>query len=159
MINKWFPVHTREWELRVHIGLDQVSTHLSFPNTNHNVKNCCYELVGGYCAAVFGLYCFEPWLLKMAGVAKELLWVEDFVSDAVVLRVASPSTTKKRFYCIQLILEIWQWLWYHFFSWDYNNLKSIHKHHCEKKEHHAAGLQLFGLHHFKNLWVQFSSTK
>ena len=69
--------------------------HISFPDTNHNVKNCRYQLVGGSCAAAIGFYCFDPWLLKMSGVAKELIWVEDFASDAVVLRLASASTVKK----------------------------------------------------------------
>ena len=37
----------------------------------------------------------DPWLLNMAGVSKELIRVEDFASDSVVLRLASTSTTKK----------------------------------------------------------------
>ena len=76
--------------------LEVKSNNISFTDTNHNVKNRRYQLVGGYCAAVIGLYCFGPWLLNMDGVAKQLIRVEDFVSNAVVLRLASPSTAKNR---------------------------------------------------------------
>ena len=49
----------------------------------------------GYYAVLIGLYCFVPWLINMAGVEKELIQVEDFASDSVVLHIEYPSTTKK----------------------------------------------------------------
>ena len=72
--------------------LERNSNHISFPDTNHNVKNCRYQLVGGYCAVLIGLYCFGTWLINMAGVAKELILDEEFTYDAVVLQIASTST-------------------------------------------------------------------
>ena len=69
--------------------------HLSFTDTNHNFKNCCYQLVGGYCAAVIGFYCFDPWLLHMTVVAKYMIRVEEFFIDGLALWLASPSTIKK----------------------------------------------------------------
>ena len=78
--------------------LEGNSNHLSFPDTNHNVKNFCYQLLVGYFAAVIGLFCFDPWLINMSGVAKLLIQFEDFSSDAVVLRLKYSSTTKKGFF-------------------------------------------------------------
>jgi hypothetical protein len=71
------------------------SNQLSFPDTNHNVKNCRYQMIGGSCAAVLGMFCFDPWSLKIAGVAQELIRIDDFASDAVVLRLASANTITK----------------------------------------------------------------
>ena len=68
--------------------------HLPFIDTNQNIKNCLYQLMGGYCTYVIGLYCFDAQLLNMAGVTKELVQVEDFAFDAVALCLASPSITK-----------------------------------------------------------------
>ena len=75
--------------------LEENINHISFPNTNHNNNNASTKTVGGSCAAVIGLYCFDPWILNMAGVEKELIQLEVFASDAVVLRLEYPSTTKK----------------------------------------------------------------
>ena len=74
--------------------LERNSNNHSFPDTNHNIKNCRYQLLGGSCADVNGLYFFYPWLLNMAGVAKYLIRVEDFDSDDVLLRHVSPYTKK-----------------------------------------------------------------
>ena len=52
-------------------------------------------MVGGSCSDTIGFFCFNPWMLKMAGAAKDLIRVEDFSSDAVVMRLASASTTRK----------------------------------------------------------------
>ena len=68
--------------------------HLSFTNTNQNVKKFCFQLVGGSCASVIGLYCFGFWIINMDGVEKHITQAEKFASDAVVLRLASTSTTK-----------------------------------------------------------------
>ena len=73
------------------------SNHILFTDTNHSVKNCRYQLVGGYCAYVIGLYCFDPWLLKMTGVSKELVLVEVFSFDSAALWLVYLSATKKCF--------------------------------------------------------------
>ena len=52
-------------------------------------------MLGRLCAAIIGFFCFNPWLLKMSGVTKELIRVEDFASDPVVLILVSASTTRK----------------------------------------------------------------
>ena len=41
-------------------------------DTNHNVKNSRYEIIGGSCATIMESYVFYPWLLKIAGVANGL---------------------------------------------------------------------------------------
>ena len=51
--------------------------------------------MGGYFAAVIGLYCFDPWLINMANVSTDVVRVEYFAFGAVVLRLAFPYTTKK----------------------------------------------------------------
>ena len=63
------------------------SDQLSFPDTNHNVKNVRYQLVGGSgdVPTVLGNYIFDTALLKMAGVAKEHVHIDDYASDALVL--------------------------------------------------------------------------
>ena len=46
--------------------LDCKSNQISFPDTNHNVKNNRYQLSGGSLVVSIGYYAFDPWLLKMA---------------------------------------------------------------------------------------------
>jgi hypothetical protein len=50
--------------------------------------------VGGSDAspASSGSYCFDPLLLKMAGVPKEVVRIVDFAYDALVLKLASAAT-------------------------------------------------------------------
>ena len=63
---------------------------LSFPDTNHNVKNLRYQLIGGSSAASIGRYTFDPWLLKEAtDVPKALVRVDDYASDAVAIGLGS----------------------------------------------------------------------
>ena len=69
--------------------------YISLPDTNLNVKNSRYQLIGGSSPASIGYYTFDPWLLKQAGISKELIRVEDYASDAVVLRLASLKTIEK----------------------------------------------------------------
>ena len=68
--------------------------YLSFPDTNPNVKNSHYQLVGVSCAAIIDFYCFDPRILKMTVVAKDPNQVEYSASNTVVLCIASPSTKK-----------------------------------------------------------------
>ena len=85
-----------EWNKKLTLDyLDGKKNYISLPDTNHNVKNSRYQLIGGSSAATIGSFVFDPWLLKEAGVAKELIRVEDYASDVCVLRLASASTVKK----------------------------------------------------------------
>jgi len=70
---------------------------LSFPDTNHNIKNFRYQEIGGsgLVPGVIGKYVFNVMLLKMAGVVRDLLRIDDFASDALVLRLASHDTVGK----------------------------------------------------------------
>ncbi len=72
------------------------SDQLSFTDTCHNVKNNCLQNVGGSGAtpASSGSYCFDPMLLKMAGVPKEVVRIVDFASDGLVLKLASAATVQ-----------------------------------------------------------------
>lgn len=68
---------------------------LSLPDTNHNVKNARYQLIGGSSPACIGRYVFDPSLLKLAEVNQKLWRIEDYASDALVLRLASSDTIHK----------------------------------------------------------------
>ena len=67
------------------------SDQVSFTDPNHNGKNMRYQLIGGsgISSAVIGKYTFDPMLLKLAGVPRELVRIDDYASDALVLKLAS----------------------------------------------------------------------
>ena len=73
------------------------SDRILLPETNHNFKNCSYQLIGGSCATVIGNNFFDPWLLKTYGVTKEIIIFEDFAYDGAVLHISSSKTIKKLF--------------------------------------------------------------
>lgn len=82
-----------QWNLRVMLGsLSGETSYMSLPDTNHNVKNARYQLIGGSSCAVFGRYVFDPWYLKLARINQKLWRIDDFASDAVVLSLASVKT-------------------------------------------------------------------
>ena len=68
---------------------------MSMKDTNHNMKNHRYQLLGGSSVALLGNEVFDPFILKNAGVASELWRVDDFASDFIVLRLASTTTLNK----------------------------------------------------------------
>jgi hypothetical protein len=68
---------------------------LLMPDTNHNVKNSRYQLFGGSSPASIGAYGFYPALIRLAKVNQKLWRVEDFASDAVLLKLASIDTIQK----------------------------------------------------------------
>ena len=85
-----------QWNLNTMLNyLDGMINHVSLPDTNHNVKNCRYQLVGGSSPASIGGHVFDPALLRIAKVSQKLWRVEDFASDAVLLKLASADTIKK----------------------------------------------------------------
>ncbi|KAL7427142.1 hypothetical protein ACHAXM_000726 [Skeletonema potamos] len=75
--------------------LNGKSNVLAIMDTNHNAKNNRYQILGGSSAASIGNYVFDPNLLVQAGVATELYRINDYASDAIVLRLASHPTLQK----------------------------------------------------------------
>lgn len=70
---------------------------LAIVDTNHNVKNCRGQLVGGGSATSIGKYVIDPSLFKLADVTKELVRLVDFASDALPLALASSKVVNKLF--------------------------------------------------------------
>ena len=65
---------------------------LAFVDTNHNVKNCRYQVIGGsgQVPASIGAFIFDRFLIAMAqGVPSKIIRVSDFASDNVALRLFS----------------------------------------------------------------------
>jgi hypothetical protein len=73
------------------------SSQLSLVDPNHNLKNFRFQATGGSgtVPAVFGNHVFDVMLLKMSGISKELVRVEDYASDALVLKLASDKVVRK----------------------------------------------------------------
>lgn len=77
----------------LHGKADQVS----LPDPNHNNKNQCYQYIGGSGAAgaSIGYYVVDPYFVARAGgVSPELVRVNDYASDMVVLRLFSAAVVK-----------------------------------------------------------------
>jgi hypothetical protein len=82
-----------QWNLLVMVGfLSDSMNYVSLPDTNHNVKNTRYQLIGGLSCAVIGSYVLDPWYLKMANIHQKLWRIDDYASDIVVLLLASVKT-------------------------------------------------------------------
>jgi hypothetical protein len=73
-----------------------LSDHLSFTDTNHNIKNSQYQEIGGSgeTSASICRYCLDVMLLKMSGASREVLRPDDFASDALPLKLASSSIVR-----------------------------------------------------------------
>ena len=67
----------------------------SVTDPNRNIKNSRYQLLGGSSHASIGRYFFDTWMLKQAGIAQLLWWIEDFASDASPMQLASVSRITK----------------------------------------------------------------
>ena len=52
-------------------------------------------MVGGSCSSIIGFFCFDPWLIRISDASKDIIRVEDFASDSVVLCLPSDFTTRK----------------------------------------------------------------
>jgi hypothetical protein len=75
-----------QWNKEVTLDyLDGKINYVSLPDTNHNVKNSRYQLIGGSSPASIGAYVFDPALIHLAKVSQKLWRVEDFASDALLL--------------------------------------------------------------------------
>ena len=55
--------------------------------SNHNLKNLRYHMIGGSYSPVVGVHVIDMWLIKMGGVAWDLIRVNDFASDLIVLKL------------------------------------------------------------------------
>ena len=64
-------------------------------NTNNNVKNSRYQIIGGSCSAIMGFYVFDPWLLKISGFTRKIWRIQDYASDMLVLSLAYAITIEK----------------------------------------------------------------
>ena len=73
--------------------------YVSLPDTNHNIKNHRYQLIGGSSPASIGNFVFDPHMLRKAGVAKDLIRVVDWASDALPVKLASVDTIDKVIGC------------------------------------------------------------
>ncbi len=75
--------------------IDGKINYVLLPDTNHNVKNSRYQLIGGSSPASIGAYIFDPALIHLAKVNQKLWRVEDFASNAELLKLASVDTIQK----------------------------------------------------------------
>jgi hypothetical protein len=85
-----------QWNLLV--MLDYINgkiNYVSLPDNNHNVKNSRYQFIGGSSLVSIGAYVFDPALIRLSKVNQKLWRVEDFASNAVVLKLASVDTIQK----------------------------------------------------------------
>ncbi len=58
-----------------------------------------YQDIGGSSPASIGEYVYNPWLLKMAKVAKELICTDDYLPDALSMRLLSSNTIVQLINC------------------------------------------------------------
>ena len=65
--------------------LNEEINYLAFVDTNHNINNFRYQLLGGLSPAYFGLYMFDPWILKLASISQKNWIIEDYEYDVIVL--------------------------------------------------------------------------
>lgn len=75
--------------------LDGQTNVVSLKDTNYNMKNLRYQLVGGSSITVLGKEVVDPFLLKIAGITTELWKIDDYASDLIVLRLASTRILTK----------------------------------------------------------------
>ena len=69
--------------------------YVGFIDTNHNVKNNRYQMIGGSCTAIIGGYLYDIGLLQAAEVTRELWQPEDFSSDLLILKLDIHTTFHK----------------------------------------------------------------
>ena len=62
--------------------------YLAFTDTNHNVKNARYQLIGASSASVLVENVFDPCLLRLAKIVQQLWNIKDYSSEAIFLHLA-----------------------------------------------------------------------
>ena len=75
------------------------SNHTGATDTNHNCKSWRYQIIagGGVVGCTMGKYVIDAGLLRMGGVAMDLLRPPDFSSDHLVLKLYSDDCLRKIF--------------------------------------------------------------
>ena len=68
--------------------------YLALMDTNHNMKNARYQLIGASSAAVLGENVFDSWLSRLAKILQQLWRIEDYVSGAIFLHIASAKIVR-----------------------------------------------------------------
>ena len=88
--------HEKKWNYTLCFDyLRGKTSHISLSDTNHNIKNLRYQIIGGSSPASFGFYEWDHWLLKISVcVTKEVTWFEYYPSDAAVILLASLKLIK-----------------------------------------------------------------
>jgi hypothetical protein len=62
-----------QWDKEVMLDyIDGKINYVSLPDTNHNVKNSRYQLIGGSSPASIGVYVFDPARICLAKVNQKL---------------------------------------------------------------------------------------
>ena len=79
--------------------LDGKQNFMGIADPNHNGKNGRGQIVSGTSPSSIGWFVADPWMLKKAGVAKELYRIVDWASDGLVLKLCSPKTISKLMTC------------------------------------------------------------
>ena len=79
--------------------LDGKTNTSSLPDPLHNIKASRGQCIGGSSAAAIGMSLFDPWMLKVAGIARELIRIDDHSSDALPMRLASAENISKLIGC------------------------------------------------------------
>ena len=62
---------------------------------NHNANNLSYQTIGGSWSTVMGYYVINTWVLKLTRVFQELLIIQEYASDILILRLESVKTIGK----------------------------------------------------------------
>ena len=71
---------------------------LSFPDANKKINNDWYQLLGGSCTGTIGLYCFDKWIIEETVLDKDIIRLEDYAHDSVVLHLASSATATRNIF-------------------------------------------------------------
>ena len=69
--------------------------YVALVDTNHNINNLRYKLLGDLLPASFGLYVFDLWLLNLANISQTFWIIENYASDAIVLQLESSDMVQK----------------------------------------------------------------
>ena len=69
------------------------------PIQKYNSKNCRAQMISGTSAASIVNFVVDIWMLKMENAAKQLYRIQDWASNAAVLRLASSKIVSKLLGC------------------------------------------------------------
>ena len=68
---------------------------MSIADPNNNANSLRYKLIGGSCLLVASIHDIDAQMLQVSGISKDLWRPKYFVSDLLVLKLASSETFKK----------------------------------------------------------------